>query len=71
MELSMIRKSSGTFPQKYTYKQTFQILFLMRPLLKDMSELKHADRTIVKNQKNSKDKNWQTSKYSIYIYFIK
>lgn len=45
MELSMIRKSSGTFPKKYTYKQTFQILFLMRPL-KDMSELKHADRTI-------------------------
>lgn len=34
MELSMIRKSSGTFPQKYTYKQTFQILFLMRPLIK-------------------------------------
>lgn len=26
--------STGTFPKKYTYKQTFQILFLMRPLIK-------------------------------------
>lgn len=29
----------------YIYKQTFQILFLLRPL-KGMSELKHTDRTM-------------------------
>lgn len=69
MELSMIRKSSGTFPKKYTYKQTFQILFLMRPLIKRhvWIEACWQNNMKVKNQKNSKDKNWQTSKYSIYI----
>lgn len=71
MELSMLRKSSWIFPRKCIYKQTFQILFLLRPL-KGMSELKHTDRTMWK-LKIRRIPMRRIGKHPsiLYIYFIK